>query len=139
MSEPTNPDDPRRQRLDEVIGAFLVALDAGRNPDPQVWLARHPDLCPELAEFFADRQRLDDVFEPLNAPRSEQADAPAFSITTTQSRSDELSRQPMPGDRDDSAPSDPLSNGTRIRYLGDYELLEVLGKGGWESSTRPAS
>ena len=34
MSNPTNPDDPRRQRLDAVIGAFLVAVDAGENPDP---------------------------------------------------------------------------------------------------------
>jgi hypothetical protein len=23
------PDDPRRQRLDEVIGAFLIAVDLG--------------------------------------------------------------------------------------------------------------
>ena len=45
-----NRDNPRRRRLDEVIGAFLIALDAGQNPNPREWLAQ-PELCPELAEY----------------------------------------------------------------------------------------
>ena len=27
--------------------------------------------------------------------------------------------------------------GTRVRYFGDYELSEVLGRGAWAWSTRP--
>jgi hypothetical protein len=46
MLDQTNPDDPRRKRLDEVIGSFLVAVDDGQNADPREWLARHPELCP---------------------------------------------------------------------------------------------
>jgi tRNA A-37 threonylcarbamoyl transferase component Bud32 len=67
MSNQASDDQARRQRLDEVIGSFLVALDAGRNPDPREWLSRHPDLCPELADFFADRALVDDLIEPMRA------------------------------------------------------------------------
>ncbi len=137
MSDPTNPDDARRQRLDEVIGAFLVALDGGENPDPQEWLARHPDLCPELAEFFADREQLDDLFEPLIAPSAERTGIPANSITSAQGGSaDSLSgttsdgAEWASGEPSDRALANPLSKGTRVRYFGDYELQKILGEGG---------
>ena len=67
MSNQPDRDDNRRERLDEIIGEFLVAVDSGQNPNPAEWLARHPDFCPELAEFFADRARLDDLVEPFLA------------------------------------------------------------------------
>jgi WD40 repeat protein len=107
MPDLTSSNDPRRLRLDEVIGAFLVALDAGQNPIPADWLARHPDLHPELAEFFADRQRMDELVEPLRASPD----------TTTVATDDNIS---------------PASSAIeiRVRYFGDYELLKVLGEGG---------
>ena len=67
MSDQMSHDQARRQRLDEAIGSFLVAHDAGRKPDHREWLARHPDLCPELADFFADRACVDDLIEPMRA------------------------------------------------------------------------
>ncbi len=114
MPDQTNPDDPRRHRLDEVIGAFLVVLDAGENPNPDEWMARHPELSPELAEFFADRERVDEVVEPLRKAPDTTTHV-AFSHSTTG------------GDRDASA---ALPKGTRVRYFGDYELEKVLGEGG---------
>ena len=65
MGEQRETCDAGRQRLDEVIGEFLVALDAGQNPNPRERLSRYPELCPELAEFFADRERMDELVEPL--------------------------------------------------------------------------
>jgi WD40 repeat protein/tetratricopeptide (TPR) repeat protein len=137
MSDPTNHNDPRQQQLEEVIGAFLVALDRGENPDPQDWLARHPDLLPELAEFFANRERLVDLIDPLMAPAAECSEAPALSITSTQGGSaDSLARATSDGsglasdEPGNGALSDSLSKGARVRYFGDYELQKVLGEGG---------
>ena len=137
MSDSTNPDDPRRQQLDEVIGAFLVALDAGQNPDPQEWLARHPDLSPELAEFFGDRERMDELFEPLKAGPAEQAGDATDPVTTTQggsagssSRTTPDRTELAPGEPGDGSLSEPLPRGARVRYFGDYELQKVLGEGG---------
>src|SRR5262249_29858792 len=45
----------RQQRLERAVGDYLEALDAGRAPDPGPWLARFPDLQPELDQFLADQ------------------------------------------------------------------------------------
>jgi WD40 repeat protein len=86
--------DPEH-RLDEVIAAFLKSVQAGQAPPQQEWLARHPDLAPQLAEFFADRERMERLAEPVRA------------VVTA---------------------GPPV--GTKVRYIGDYELLEELGRGG---------
>ena len=80
-----NPDDPRRQRLDDVIGEFLIAVDSGQNPDPREWLARHPELLPELAEFFADRERLDHLVQAVRPAPADHTFASTFSTTPEQS------------------------------------------------------
>ncbi len=140
MPDQPDRDNTRRQKLDDVIGAFLVALASGQNPNPAEWLARHPDLCPELAEFFADRERLDDLVEPLMAAPPQQAAAPTVSMPAEQSGTSDSSPQTAPGnteddrgpalDPDDDGASIVLPQGTRVRYFGDYELQEVLGEGG---------
>ena len=93
----------REQLLDEVVTAYLKAVEAGRNPDPAEWLARHPDLADELKEFFAAQQSVDRAAAPLRelappapnaaeaptlAPREGTADAGAgrrFAISATTS------------------------------------------------------
>jgi eukaryotic-like serine/threonine-protein kinase len=82
----------RERQLDEAVAAYAKAAHAGQAPDPQEWLARHPTLAPELAEFLADRAHLERVAAPLCAA---------------------LPQARPPG-----------------RALGDYELLEEMGRGG---------
>jgi WD40 repeat protein len=76
-------------RFQEVLAAYLQAVDAGQKPDRQELLARNPDLADELTAFFANKDR----FERL-----------AGQV------------QPAPG--------------TRLKYFGDYELLEEIARGG---------
>jgi serine/threonine protein kinase len=91
------------ERLNEIIAAYLEAVDAGRPPDRQELLRQHPDLAAELEAFFADR----DAFDRL-APRAQPADMPTITP----------SEQPAP------AP------GVKVRYFGDYELLQEIARGG---------
>ena len=86
----------REQRLDEVIAAYLRAVQAGEAPDQQEWLARYPDLAPELAEFFADRA---------------------------------AHRAPGRAGAGGGRPAAPPV-GSKVRYVGDYEILGELGRGG---------
>src|SRR6478672_899368 len=44
-------DDDRE--LDEAVADYLEAVDAGRPPDTDAWLARHPHLADRLAAFIA--------------------------------------------------------------------------------------
>jgi hypothetical protein len=86
MSNQKNPDEIRRQRLDEVMSAFLVAVDVAENPSPQEWLDRHPDLWPDLANFFADRARLNDLIEPFQIV-ADDPNAPVARSSSTEIRS----------------------------------------------------
>src|SRR5262245_27844418 len=79
------PADP--ERLQEVIAAYLQAVDAGEAPDRGALLARHPDLADDLRAFFADH---DSVRQLAGPP--------------------------------------PV--GGRVRYFGDYELLDEVARGG---------
>jgi WD40 repeat protein/tetratricopeptide (TPR) repeat protein len=151
----TIPDsgDDRQARLEQVIGAFLEAVDAGSEPDPQEWLGRYADLCPELAEFFADRQRLEAIVPPpcreaqpdpqqsarpdltadpsaAGAVARPQDEAGAVRGQMTIDRGDPYATvSPNPGSVS-AADATHLTVGARVRYFGDYELRERLGQGG---------
>jgi WD40 repeat protein/tRNA A-37 threonylcarbamoyl transferase component Bud32 len=99
-------DPERRRRLDQAIGAYLEAVDAGRAPDPREWLARHADLNPELSEFFADQERIRAWVEPLRAAAT--ADEISITEASTQDRSEPTSSPPATRD---SAPSPTLDPG----------------------------
>jgi serine/threonine-protein kinase len=60
---PTNVD--REHHLDEVVGAYLTAVDAGRTPEPAILLATHPDLANELKRFLMGAERVTRWTAPL--------------------------------------------------------------------------
>jgi WD40 repeat protein len=65
MSDETGDFSEREQRLNEVILAYVKALDAGQPIDRQEWLDRYPDLAPELLAFFAGLDQVDSLIGPV--------------------------------------------------------------------------
>jgi WD40 repeat protein len=106
----------REQRLQAVLVACIEAAEAGRPMDREALLARYPEFGAELHEFFAGRAGLERLAEPLRAvvPAAPQQAAGAEPATLGPS---------------EGAPAGP-SPGTRVRYFGDYELIEEIGRGG---------
>ena len=97
-------DDPRDadERVDQIILAYLEEVDAGREPDREALVARHPELAGELTAFFADQDRVARMARPC----------PARLGTTT----DEAS---------------PAAAGDEVpEMVGGYRLLRLLGAGG---------
>jgi serine/threonine protein kinase/tetratricopeptide (TPR) repeat protein len=58
----------REQVLDEILTAYLKAVDAGQPPDRGTLLARHPELAADLERFFADQDAMARWAEPLGEP-----------------------------------------------------------------------
>jgi serine/threonine protein kinase len=104
----------REQHLDQVLTAYLKALDAGETRDRYGLLARHPDLAPELLEFFVEQEKLDRWTEPLR-PVVQAARAAAVETPKSDGTVDPV---------DLSLPKE------RVRCFGDYELLQEIGRGG---------
>src|SRR5262245_15256452 len=89
------------EKLDEVIFAYLQAVEAGRPPDREGWLSRHPSLAPGLREFFADQDRLEQL----------AGGGPALAAAPT---------------RHGSGRDFAVESGV----LGDFEVGEEVGRGG---------
>src|SRR5262249_52137031 len=98
--------------VNRVLADYLEAAEAGQAPDREAVLARHPDLAPELAAFFADREQFAAAAAGVGAaalPPAQGAEAPT------------LPRE--------AHGVQPGGLGT-VRYFGDYELLEEIARGG---------
>jgi WD40 repeat protein/tRNA A-37 threonylcarbamoyl transferase component Bud32 len=96
------------QHLDEVITAYLKAVEAGVPIDQAQWLKRYPDLAADLAEYFTDRASVERAAAPFRGP-GDSPTGPALPV---------------------SADEGPIEPGRQIRYFGDYELLEEIARGG---------
>src|SRR5262245_60727483 len=53
--------------LDDVIAAYLKAVETGAPPNPQSLIARYPAFAQELGEFFADQRGFQRLAEPIRA------------------------------------------------------------------------
>ena len=139
-SEPTEDRVPdREQRLDDIIAAYLEAIEAGTPLVRADLEAENPDLAEELASFFANLDHVarltaplrdgtagdQSYLEPLLQESSELSDLAA----TVPFRSVERDRTlEYNGDR--NAAERQRSTDLRVRYFGDYELIEVIAQGG---------
>ena len=103
MNAPDQPPDSQHDPLDAVIADYLQQVEAGAVPDREALLARHPDLAGRLRAFFADYDRLDRQAADLH----------------------------LTGDPNRTVGgAEPPGELPRVRYFGDYELLEEIARGG---------
>ena len=63
----TKPDDDadRDQLLEAVIADYIRADETGLAPDRREILERHPELADELRQFFGQRDRMNQMVEPI--------------------------------------------------------------------------
>jgi WD40 repeat protein len=94
--------------LDAIIADYVQQVERGQVPDREAMLLRHLDLADRLRAFFADYDRLDRQGAELRLS--------ADPDRTVGQASD--------------LPESPDPNLPRVRYFGDYELLEVIARGG---------
>ena len=84
--------------LDDVLAQCIAAEEAGQPLDRQRFLETYPQFADDLREFFANRDQMQRLAQPLRGS----------------------------GDAN-RAGSRSLG---RVRYFGDYELLEEIAVGG---------
>lgn len=96
------PDGPLepRPQVDQLLADLLRRADAGEPLEPEQWARDYPEFAEELREYFDTVELVDRLAGPILSPEEELAAAAC-------------------------AADPPLG-----RILGDYELLEELGRGG---------
>ena len=126
---------PHEERLQAIVAAFLEADATGKPLDREGLLQQHPELAEELAAFFADHDRMKalagamGVAGAAGVAGAERSDAPEVSPPMND---ETQSLKPASADDETLPPGQVLEPplGTKVRYFGDYELLEEIGRGG---------
>ena len=102
MTDPNGNGGDLDQRLNDALADYMQRLDRGGTVDRHTFLTQYADVAEQLRAYFDDAE----LIERMAGPRA----------------ADTL---PVPGAPTSDAPPLP-----RIRYFGDYELLEEIARGG---------
>jgi formylglycine-generating enzyme required for sulfatase activity len=119
------------ERLDDVVVAYLEALEAGQAPDPLEWIARFPELAAPLAQFFTDQARVRPWTQPLRAAVQPAATPNAVADPDRTPAEQPASVDPYatrPGTAE--PPPIPLAALMGWPTPPGYEILRELGRGG---------
>jgi serine/threonine-protein kinase len=108
---PARDDSPPNRQLEAILHAYLQAVDAGQAPDREALLRQHSEFASELASFFTNQDAVAQLAQGMT-----QSGGPAV-------RAEEATTVPP---EEASVPA----RGTKLRYFGDYELLEEIARGG---------
>src|SRR5262245_56114046 len=96
MADKTHPIAPE-PALDDLLAQYIAAEESGSTPDREALLAAHPQFADDLREFFANRDQMERLAEPLRGGSQAVRGSPPMG---------------------------------KVRYFGDYELLEEVAAGG---------
>jgi len=124
MTDPAERGDSRDGLVDEIIAQFLESIERGESPDPREYLERHPDLASELSQFFAGFSQLKRIIPP--EPIADAASGESVENDPLDPNTPTLKHTPAVEGQ--ASPQDFARQ--RVRYLGDYELLDEIARGG---------
>lgn len=122
-SQSLEPPSGRDERLAELAGQLADALRTGGTPDVESLAAQHPDLVDDLRGLWAAMLVTDCVAAAVVRPGEQ------LSSAAGQARQS----QRTPGNEGATLGFDTasgFSGGGTPNSLGDYQLLEELGRGG---------
>ena len=124
-------DRDRERQLFAILADYFEAVEAGQAPDRAEWLARYPDWAEEIARFLDDQDRLLKLTEPLR-PIAEAA-ARDESVSDRTLGLGEMTAGLISDPRPAMEPRNGSTGhpaGTKVRYIGDYELIAEIARGG---------
>jgi WD40 repeat protein/tRNA A-37 threonylcarbamoyl transferase component Bud32 len=119
MTDPQTHTDPREERINEAVAAYLDAARAGAAPEREAFLSRFPDVAEELASFLGDQESFARLASPLGP-------TPLPRRAAEQSLQMQESQHDMPT----LAPTEAAASLAAGRTFGDYDLLEEIARGG---------
>ena len=108
----------RDRQINEIISDYLGSVDAGQAPDRQEWLRRYPEFAAELEAFLADYEHMDRLAAPLRPAVTPGVATPPKGIVSGVAATT------------GSHQAASFSVGATVRYMGDYELVEEIARGG---------
>jgi serine/threonine protein kinase len=113
----------REKRLNDILLAYVEAVEAGHSPDRKMLLALYPDLAPELTEFFEGRDQVEDMSAPLR-------DLSRSGMVRAALQINKESVPPTGPGNGLSLTAGPSIPSSGLGQLGDYQLIREIGRGG---------
>ncbi len=120
---PNESSPSRDSRLERVIAEYLQQVEEGHAPSQDDLLQAHPELADSLKAFFADHRRMRDLAALPDLAQDDATLPPSSSPADSGNADDDATISP-------TRRADAPAVGTRVRYFGDYELLEEIARGG---------
>ncbi|MBW8884183.1 MAG: protein kinase [Planctomycetia bacterium] len=114
MNEPASL--PSSSRLEAAVVEFHEQLERGQEPDRAELLRAYCDVADELAEFFADHDRMNNLAPP----------APPMNLTEQTA----IHEPDTPRSTDATWRSAPIINAPNSFRIGEYAIEEEIGRGG---------
>src|SRR5438132_820567 len=135
MTKGYTTETEREQRLNEILLAYVEAVEAGHVPDRRQFLALYPEFASELSDFFEGGDRIEVLSAPLRDFSKSGMIRAALEITKEGPPLEPGGVSPRKSGTTNDAGSrstspSPSTQTPELGQLGDYRLIREVGRGG---------